>query len=144
MVYCQKNTEHAIENGLRKYSKNCGHCAKIVQTKYDGKIIAVYDSIHEASRQTNISKGNITSVCKGNRISAGGYKWKYHDESKLELEKEKFNVKIWQLDTNANRIKKWNDMNLASENLDIELDHILRVCNGRNSMAGGFKWKYAK
>lgn len=37
----------------------------------------VYDSIHNASRSTNISYQNIYKVCKGERKMAGGYKWKY-------------------------------------------------------------------
>lgn len=37
----------------------------------------IYDSIHNASRITNIAYQNIYKVCKGKRKSAGGYTWKY-------------------------------------------------------------------
>lgn len=37
----------------------------------------VYDSIHNASRITNIAYQNIYKVCNGKRKSAGGYTWKY-------------------------------------------------------------------
>ena len=37
----------------------------------------VYDSIHDASRKTNIAYQNIYKVCKNIRKKAGGYCWKY-------------------------------------------------------------------
>lgn len=37
----------------------------------------IYDSIHNASRITNIAYQNIYKVCNGKRKSAGGYTWKY-------------------------------------------------------------------
>ena len=36
-----------------------------------------FDSMKEAERQTNIHNGNISSCCKGNRKTAGGYHWSY-------------------------------------------------------------------
>ncbi|MBQ3111436.1 MAG: hypothetical protein IJC70_01005 [Firmicutes bacterium] len=45
------------------------------------KVLKIFASISEASRQTGISSGNISAVCKGsNRKQAGGYIWKYADE----------------------------------------------------------------
>ena len=34
-----------------------------------------FDSMNEAKRQTNIDNGSISSCCKGNRNTAGGYHW---------------------------------------------------------------------
>lgn len=43
-----------------------------------GEVIHTFPSISEASRQMNISSGNITAVCKGTgRKYAGGYYWSY-------------------------------------------------------------------
>ena len=47
----------------------------------DGNFIAKYASQSEASRQTNISQSNIGQALIGNRIQAGGYKWKYQMNS---------------------------------------------------------------
>ena len=44
------------------------------------KIIKVYDSATEASKETQISRGNIGSYLLGNRKSAGGYIWKYDEK----------------------------------------------------------------
>ena len=36
----------------------------------------IYPSAHEASRQTCINQGDISSCCNGKRQSAGGYHWR--------------------------------------------------------------------
>ena len=37
----------------------------------------VYPSVHEASRQTCINRGNISNCINGKRKSAGGYHWEF-------------------------------------------------------------------
>ena len=42
----------------------------------------------EAGRITDIDPSSIKSVCKGNRASAGGYGWRYSEESNKPASKE--------------------------------------------------------
>ena len=58
--------------------KNGSRCAEtpVEGVSKNGNIIS-YRSISEASRITRISKGHIGECCKGKRLSAGGYYWKY-------------------------------------------------------------------
>lgn len=39
----------------------------------------IYASTHEASRELGIGQGNISTVCRGGRKTAGGYHWEYAD-----------------------------------------------------------------
>jgi oligoribonuclease NrnB/cAMP/cGMP phosphodiesterase (DHH superfamily) len=64
-----ENNDHAIENGDRGYP--------VIQRSKDGKYITTFDSIRIAEKETGISNQNISSVCKGKRESAGGFKWEY-------------------------------------------------------------------
>ena len=48
----------------------------ILKIKGD-QIIARYESISEAARENNLSKGNIQRVLGGSRKTTGGFKWKY-------------------------------------------------------------------
>lgn len=52
----------------------------VIQYTMRGKYMCSYNSIVEAAEKMSISKGNIVSVLKGNRKSAGGYKWKYNNK----------------------------------------------------------------
>lgn len=49
---------------------------KVKRIDYDGAEV-IYESIEIAAQENLCSKGNIVSVCKGNRNTTGGYKWKY-------------------------------------------------------------------
>lgn len=56
--------------------------AKFVnQYDLDGNFIKTWSSLIEAARSFNgVTGANITSVCKGKRKSAYGYKWRYANE----------------------------------------------------------------
>ena len=49
----------------------------VIQYTKDFKFVKEYESSHEAERKTKINKGNILSCCKGERNSAGGFRWAY-------------------------------------------------------------------
>lgn len=81
-VSAKQNIQHAIKNGLlkRNYSKIATEKRKkIVQIDIkNNKVIKIFNSAHEASNLLNINRGNISSVCRGEKKMAGKYKWKYY------------------------------------------------------------------
>jgi hypothetical protein len=50
---------------------------KVIQLSIDGKLIAEFISVAEASSITGLSKSCISRCCRGERESSGGYIWKY-------------------------------------------------------------------
>ena len=46
-------------------------------------LILEFPSTREASRQTKINQGNISSCCQGKRKSAGGFYWHYADSEEV-------------------------------------------------------------
>jgi len=62
---------------LNKEWRHCSSKRPVLKISLEGKMIKEYESISKASKENNISKGNINNVCKGKRKTAGGYKWKY-------------------------------------------------------------------
>lgn len=55
-----------------------GKCVE--QCDLDGNIIAVFDNIKKASRETNITASGISRCCKGEYTQYKGYKWRYHND----------------------------------------------------------------
>ena len=68
--------KHHSEESKKKISESKG-VNGIIQYSKDGKFIAEYPSIMEAERQTGCNNSHISSCCKGERKSCGGYIWKY-------------------------------------------------------------------
>ena len=44
-----------------------------------GSILTIFESANKASKATGISRGNISTCCRGQIKSAGGYLWKFVD-----------------------------------------------------------------
>lgn len=76
-----QNIRHAMLNGLLvQNTKKIAEEKRKKVAKIDmlsNQIIEVYNSTHEASKLTKINRGNICSVCRGEKIHAGKYFWKY-------------------------------------------------------------------
>ena len=68
--------KHFSEEHKKLISQSMG-VNGIIQYSKDGKFIAEYPSIREASRQTGCHHQSICECCKGKRKSTGGYIWKY-------------------------------------------------------------------
>ena len=75
---------YAIDK-LDEYPEIPVRCKKVSQYTLDGEYIRTFDSLKDAFLHTGASIGSIGHVCKGLYKSAGGFKWKYADESVSEL-----------------------------------------------------------
>lgn len=72
----------------RVRGRNCPKCARqITIASHYKKVLnietnKVYESIVQASNETNISQGSIGNCCRGKYKTAGGYQWKFVDKEK--------------------------------------------------------------
>lgn len=57
--------------------KQLRHQKPVLQYTKNGEFISEYDSGKIASLITDIDAGHISDVCRGRRMSAGGYFWKF-------------------------------------------------------------------
>jgi hypothetical protein len=78
------------ENNLHAYKTGLKLTKAVIQYSKAGDLIKEWDSIREVENTLEINNTHISSTCKGNRKSAGGFIWKYKSEvheqlSKLEL-----------------------------------------------------------
>ncbi|WP_171034487.1 NUMOD4 domain-containing protein [Marinilactibacillus psychrotolerans] len=91
-----ENSKHAFFHGLSKISDKAREKASenakingakttsrpVIQYSIDGRKIAVFSSIKEASRITGANDGRISHVCKRRKgmYTAGGFVWRYKDD----------------------------------------------------------------
>lgn len=64
----------------QNYRKNAPNKKSISQYDLENNHIKDFESINEASRNTNIGKDNISACCRKKQKTAGGYIWKYKDK----------------------------------------------------------------
>ena len=68
------NDKHAYRKKLRISNNKTKVAKKDIQT---GEIIETYESIKDALQANGMKGSNISSVCSGDRSSAGGFRWEY-------------------------------------------------------------------
>jgi hypothetical protein len=71
----KSNTEHALKTNLVKTHKK-----KVEKYSYDGStLIETFDSIKDAESKTGVGNRLISQVCRGQKPTAHGFRWKYAD-----------------------------------------------------------------
>ena len=71
LEWCDYRYNNTYGNRIDKINQKISH--KTYQYDLDGNLIAVWPSQNEASRQLNISPGNINDVIKGRRKTIHGF-----------------------------------------------------------------------
>lgn len=134
-----KNREHARELAAANHEKMK---KAVSQYSLSGELIARYDSLREAADKTGIAMQNISAVARGERGTAGGYKWVRDDIGMTDFNQKRARfTAVQQLDLNDNIIASFNSIAEAARQTGISAKGISEVCCGRNKTAGNFKWK---
>lgn len=85
---------------------------------------------------------NISAVTRGERGSAGGFKWVRDDIGAIDFKQKRSRfTAVQQFDLNDNPIASFNSIAEAARETGISAKGISEVCRGSNKTAGNFKWK---
>lgn len=57
-----------------------GHALRVAAYDASGGLLCIYPSMTDAQNATGINVGNLASVASGERVSAGGYCWRYDSD----------------------------------------------------------------
>lgn len=75
-----KIAQNRPETRLKRIGKNNPSARSVQQIdKQTGEIIKIFETMREASLQTNTNYTKICEVCQGCRFTSGGFIWKYND-----------------------------------------------------------------
>jgi len=78
----KENINHAIKNKLKKCDgQENPNAKKVRQFDMNDNFINEYSTLKEAGEKTNTNKTCISQVCHEKRKMAGGYKWRYADDT---------------------------------------------------------------
>lgn len=114
----------------------------------------IYNSITQAQKETGVN--NISAVCRGKFLTAGGMQWSYYEEGKEYKLKEPKPKPLKQ-----NKVKKpkmktpitkkvicidtgiiYDSAEQASIDVGIDKRAISACCSGRSKTSGGMQWSY--
>lgn len=71
------------QNSLQNNPKQLAHLQKrVIKLDRDTEqVIEEFNGVKEASRKCSVNSGSIVKACKGQKPTAGGFKWKYAEEN---------------------------------------------------------------
>lgn len=114
---------------------------KVVQYDREGNYIQSYNSIAEASRSVGIGATLITMVCKGQKLTAKGYVWRYQRDSfncyrTIPLSQE---IAVDQYDLNGNFVQSF--VSISEAQRTINKKGISNALKDKTKLVGGFYWR---
>ena len=153
---CTENNNHgtrtarAIKNTAKALSKMVG------QYTLDGELVKVFQSTHEAERQTGFNHQNISAVANGKSQTAYNYIWRYisgeNDACNLEISVSKelrksargkgLSKTVAQYTLDNELVKVWNSPIEAEREGGFNRSNISKVALGKQKAHKGYIWKY--
>lgn len=122
------------------------YCKVVYKYNLSGELIEDYNSIKEASDNTNINKTAIAKCANGLHRRAGNYQWSFIKKDNIGLYKEPLRVtkEINQYTLDGEFVRLYNSLTEAAEYLGnvIFKDGISRALRGYNKTAYSYKWEY--
>lgn len=138
----RKDTYNLITGGTK--GKSSTTTRKIAQYTIDGKFIRVWESIHEAEENLNLT--SLRSCLCGNAKYCSGFQWKYYNGSLEDISPIQIKEKnVFQFDLSGNLVKSWKSITIASQqfnNPKLAKVAICAVCKNKKIQAYGYYWSY--
>lgn len=120
-------------------------CKPICQYDMEGKLLNQFESAKYASEQVRANRSYITQVCKGLRVSAGGFIWAYKGTEPIVRQKQYWRP-IHQKDKEGNVLATYKSLTEAEQHTGVPLRQISDCARARKTKphytAGGFGWDY--
>ena len=112
-----------------------------------GEYIRTFDTLEEAAKFVGIGAQGIGKACRGERKTAGGYRWKYDGVAKMKIEpknrKEPQNKRpVIQLTAQGEFIAEYTSVQDAASSLGIITCNIVHAARGDLKTYKGYKWRY--
>lgn len=143
-----------ISTGGIKQKDRSFSCHPVLQYDLNGNFIKKYDSIIQASIDTNTSYNGIRYCLNKKQNKAGNFMWKEYDKNNFEEKivpyringgrgtKTKF-VPVAQIDDNGEIIKIWDGIKVAAQHFNVSDASIICAIKN-NHKCQGYKWQRVK
>lgn len=122
------------------------HNVPVCQYDVNGVFIKKYNSIGDAELETGTSRTSIGNCCHKRIKIANGFIWRRAEEilTKEDIEwcNENINKSVTQYSLSGDFIKKYDAINIAAKELNIDETGISRCCKDNQRIAGGYLWRY--
>lgn len=122
-------TREKLSNSIKELKLN--NRDVIQYDRYTNQIINTYDSIVNASKNTNIQSSSIIRCCQGKMKTAGGYIWRYkNDENNTQYDIKRNSKKIKRVIDN-DTLQIFDNIITCARFYNIDRAIVSDICNGK-------------
>lgn len=116
----------------------------VFQFSLSGDFIDYHTSIANAELSTGVNHSDISGVCSGKRLSAGGYLWSLTEIPPSYVSRQKTHKckPVVQMTMDGSPIKTFASATEAAEELGLFQTLISKCCAGLRKSTGGFRWAF--
>lgn len=117
----------------------------ILQYDLQGEFVKEWISFKEVKKNLGFCDRVLIDVCKGRKISACGFIWRYKTIDyplTIEVSKKPISQLLVQYDKNYNVVNEFESLMDAYKSTNISRTAIANNLSGLSKSAGGFLWKY--
>ena len=149
-----------IKMSIIQQEKMKQYAKKVLQYDLNNNLIAEYNSLQDASKQTGFCKSGIGNCCNGKAHTCNGFRWKYDEEFNKQFRKSTNRIinpkpplkgqpsevpkrwkKVYQYDECYNLIKVFDSFKQVAQEFG-EYKNVSAVCRGQREHAYGYRWSY--
>lgn len=139
------NTRTKISNSLigKLRPKNMNKHLEIPVLQYDlnGSLIAEYNSISEAERNTPCMRQAIYKCCVGVYKTSNGFKWKYKNPIKQDIKESTYRKQIYKFDLQMNFLCRYDSLIKCSKDLNYSRSTVRSYLNSEIPIDNNFYLK---
>lgn len=138
-----------ISRGNKKEHSTRKHKA-VVRISLDGTETKIYQSLLDASKDTNASTGGICEVCQGKKNLAGGYRWAYYEGEETLKDIKPISIthcirEVHQYTKDGQYIRSFSSLSDARKFMGkTTVNTIMVACRDITRTAYGYRWSYEK
>lgn len=114
----------------------------VIQMSLDGKEVARFNSISEASTSTGIAQMRIRQCCRGIQKTTHGYMWKFFDCGVRKSRHDGSKKGVIQFDMDGNELGRYESL-MELERLGFNRHVISECCNGVRDSYREYRWRFA-
>ena len=144
--YIWRYADDILTNDDIEWCNNNNLEIPIIQYSIDGEKITEYKSITEANENTGVNMSSISHCCNRRYHTAGGFIWRYLDDSISQDDIEYINNNykdIIQYSLQGEYIKKWSSAIEIKKEFGCDTSSIYSCCNRKNKTSYGYIWRYS-
>lgn len=137
-----------IEEGEARKRYNNSRKKSVIQYDIYGEPVRIWDCASNAEAFLGISKGNISKCCNKIQVIAGGYLWKFVEDTTPIIEfQEKYALSnkccsVNLIDDNGNIIRTYESGKAAELDLDLPRGKVSEVCNRKRKHTKNYKFEW--